>query len=116
MFSNTWNTPTTWLCLSMLFDQTEFRLALHASHDNVKWRWPRSPTDHLSIMTYLISKQLTMDKARVGIKYHGQFPATNLGLSAVQREIKDSFASLHPVLWEDLLKQAPKSFHTANIN
>ena len=63
-----------------------------------------------------------MDKARVGIKYHGQFAATNLGLSAVQRDVKGSSASLYSVLWEHLLgsEELPplqkKTFHRANMD
>ena len=43
-----------------------------------------------------VADHVDMSKARVGIEHHRQFPATNLGLSAAQWDIKGSscFSSL----------------------
>ena len=68
------------------------------------------PTIHDDLPEIEAADYGDMDKARVGIKYHGQFPATNLGLSAVQRDTKGSSASLHSDLCEHFLKQTLKSF------
>ena len=63
-----------------------------------------------------------MDKARVGYKVPLAVSRHNLDLSAVQRDVKGSSASLHSVLWEHLLgsEELPplqkKKSHKANMD